>query len=176
MTSEQFGQTYLQYEPNITKVLRKQEIYDEDLLHDTYIALYLHSRHARIRDFVDTFVSFYKTRYKRRGEKESNYETCDDATMIEKYDRADHSDLAYRERVGKRVEAIIEDVIAHPLPGERNRKRAVKILQLYRDGLTFEEIAHKLKTSRQSVEQQLGRTTEKLRVRYSYSEPCEREC
>ena len=166
MTTEQFGQTYLQYEPNITKVLRKQNIFDEDLLHDTYIALYQHSQHAEIRDFVNTFVSFYRTRHMRREEKESYYETCDNQTVVEHYDRADKSDLVYRERVCKRVDKIIEQLIERPLPGERNRIRAVKILCLYREGLTFEQIAHKLKTSKQAVEQQFSRTIEKLRARY----------
>ena len=67
MTSQQFGEKYLQYEENIKKVLKSREIYDEDLLHDTYIALYEYAETKnRVRNFVNTFVDFYMKRYMRR--------------------------------------------------------------------------------------------------------------
>ena len=42
MTPEKFAQAYLKHEEYIKKVLRSLKIYDDDLLHDTYIALYEH--------------------------------------------------------------------------------------------------------------------------------------
>ena len=176
MTSEQFGKTYLQHEQDIANVLRKQRIYDEDLLHDTYIALYCHSRNVRIIDFVNTFVSFYRARYKRRDDNESAYIVCDNATLIEHFDRPDESDLDYREHVGQRIDELMERFIARHLPGERNHKQAVKMLQLYLSGLTFEQIARRMNMSKQSVQQLFRRTVEKLRVTYCECERTEDEC
>ena len=164
MNSEQFGKTYLQYEANIAKVLHRQKIYDEDLLHDTYIALYAHSQHAEIADFVNTFVSFYSARYKRRSEHEEHYECYDNAAMIEHFDHADASDLAYREHVGRRVDSLLRYFVSHPQPGERNHKRACKILRLYCQGLNECEISNKLKISQQAVSQTLERAIERLKL------------
>ena len=164
MTPKQFGQTYLRFEANIVKVLRKQRIYDEDLMHDTYIDLYEHARKEKITDFVNTFVAFYRARHQRRIEYNSHFEICDDATIIEKYDRIDEDDLAYREKIEKTVDVLMERLKSQPLPGERNHQRAVKILQLYRRGLSFAQIAQKMNTSKQSVHQLFERTIEKLRV------------
>ena len=69
MTPEQFAQAYLTHEEYIQKVLRSLKIYDDDLLHDTYIALYEHSQHAEIEDFTNTFVAFYRARDKRQTER-----------------------------------------------------------------------------------------------------------
>ena len=157
MNSEQFGKTYLQYERNIEKVLREKKIYDEDLMHDTYIALYQHSQHAEIRDFVNTFVSFYLTRHKRREEYESNYEACDNATMIEKYDRIDEDDWEYRERLGEQMDEMMEFYLTHPWHKERNHKRGCEILRLYCEGLSKVEIAKKLKIDESTVRKYLKR-------------------
>ena len=92
MTPEQFAQAYLENEANISNILHGLHIFDMDLLHDTYIALYDHSQHAEILNFTNTFVSFYRARHKRRGTYESHYEPCDN-TQILNYDRPDESDL-----------------------------------------------------------------------------------
>jgi DNA-directed RNA polymerase specialized sigma subunit, sigma24 homolog len=164
MDSNTFGQTYLQNESTIILILRRLGIYDDDLLHDTYIAVYQHSQHTAINDFTRTFISFYRVRHKRRGEYNSHYLACDNTTIEQTYDCCDETDLEHREQVAARVDQVIENLKARPLPGERNRKLAIKIIRLYRQGLTFHEIAKKLKTSPQAVQQLLCRTIEKIRA------------
>lgn len=163
MDAQLFAQTYLQYEQNIVKVLRSQKIYDEDLLHDTYIALYDHSQHAEIRDFLKTFIAFYRTRCKRRIEHESPYIACDNATLVEHFDRPEETDLDYREQIGRRVDNLIGYYCAHPLPGERNHKRACEILLLYREGLSYVEIAKRLKIDESTVKKYFKRTIMRLK-------------
>ena len=157
MNAQQFAQTYLQHEPSITKVLRKQKIYDEDLLHDTYIALYEHSQNEEITDFVNTFVSFYRTRHKRRREYNSHYETCDDATMIEKYDRIDEDDWKYREKLGQWMDRMMEFYRTHPLHKERNHERGCEILRLYCSGLSNVEIAKTVNIDESTVRRYIKR-------------------
>ena len=163
MTPEQFAQAYLENEANISNILHGLHIFDMDLLHDTYIALYDHSQHAEILNFTNTFVSFYRARHKRRGTYESYYEPCDN-TQILNYDRPDESDLEYREQVGRRVDSLLRYYVSHPQPGERNHKRACKIMRLYCQGLTEDEISDKLKISQQAVNQSLARSIERLKV------------
>lgn len=163
MTQQQFSTAFLRYEPNITKVLRSQNIYDQDLLHDTYIALYEHSPHAEITDFTSTFVAFYRARHKRRIEHDAHFLPCDNTTLIDHFDRPDESDLDYREQIGQRVDDLLGWFDAHPLPGERNHERAVKILTLYRDGLSHVEIAKQLKIHESTVKKYFKRTILRLK-------------
>ena len=164
MDTEEFGKRYLQYEKNIEKVLRGLGIYDEDLLHDTYIALYEHSQEAEIEDFVDAFVAFYKNLLRRQEEYNGHYEDCDYATMVERYDGWDEYDWEYRREVGRRVDKILRYYASHPQPGERNHKRAVKIVRLHCQGLNECEISNKLKISQQAVSQTLQRAIERLKL------------
>ncbi len=163
MNSEQFGKTYLRYEANIAKVLHQLKIYDEDLLHDTYIALYNHSQHAEIRDFVNTFVAFYQNLNKRREEHDSHYQACDNATMIERYDRIDEDDWEYRERISAQIDIVIKKIRRKKFPGEHTHKRAIKVLMLYREGLTFREIASKLGIDVAAVHRHLKRTITRIK-------------
>ena len=163
MTTTQFAQTYLQFEQNIAKVLRKQKIYDEDLMHDTYIALYEHTPHPADEDFVTTFVTFYRNLYNWQNKHESQYIVCDDTEMLEKFDRADESDLAYREKVGQRVDRLMAYFDAHPLPGERNHQRACEILKLYRQGLSYVEIAKIVNIHESTVKKYFKRIIEGLK-------------
>lgn len=158
-----FSERYLQHEEDIKKVLNSQKIFDEDLLHDTYIALYEHAQHTQISDFVSTFVAFYKARCKRRETKESHYEACDDAQLLN-YDRADESDLDYREAVGRKVDSLIRYYATHPQKGERDHKRSCKILRLYCQGLSETEISDKLKISQPTVHLYLTRIIERLKA------------
>ncbi len=163
MTGQEFGEKYLQYEDNIKKVLKSREIYDEDLLHDTYIALYEYAETKNwIRNFVNTFVDFYMKRYMRREEYESNYDAYDDEQMYH-LEIEDESDLDYREEIGKRVDKLIRYYSEHRQKGERNHRRATKILRLYRQGLTEREISNKLKISHQAIHQSLEHTIESLK-------------
>ena len=85
-------------------------------------------------------------------------------TQLLNYDRPDASDLAYREQVGRRVDSLLRYYATHPQPGERNHKRTLKILRLYCQGLTEQEISDKLKISQQAVNQSLARSIERLKV------------
>ena len=152
MTGQEFGELYLRHEENIRKVLNSKKILDEDLIHDTYIALYEDSQHNEIGDFVNAYVEFYGNLIKRQEEHESHYECHDHAHMLN-FDRPDDSDLEYREQVGKRVDSLIRHYAAHPQKGEHNHRRTCKILRLYRQGLTEREISNKLKISHQTVHQ-----------------------
>ena len=164
MEGEKFGEKYLQCAEDIKKILERYEIYDMDLLHDTYIALYEYAEEKnRIRNFVNTFVDFYWKRVLRRREHESYYEAYDDEQMYN-LGVADKSDLEYREQVGKRVDRLIRYYAEHPQPREHDHKLNCKILRLYRQGLTEREISHKVKISQQAVNQSLARTIERLKV------------
>ena len=161
MTPEQFAQAYLTHEEYIQKVLRSLKIYDNDLLHDTYIALYEHSQEHEIRDFVNTFVGVYMNMAKRREESESHYD-CYDHTQMLNFDRADESDLAYREQVGRRVDRLLRKYIGHPQPGERNHKRACEILKLYLEGYRFRKIAKIVNLDVSVVYRYLKRAVKKI--------------
>ena len=162
MTPETFSETYLANEQNISNILHGLHIFDMDLLHDTYIALYDHSQHAEILNFTNTFVSFYRARHKRRGTYESYYEPCDN-TQILNYDRPDESNLEYREQVGRRVDSLLRYYVSHPQPGERNHKRACQILQMYINGLSNVEIAKNLNIDESSVRRHLQRIIKRLK-------------
>jgi Response regulator containing a CheY-like receiver domain and an HTH DNA-binding domain len=163
MTAKDFGDTYLRYQESIKKVLNSKKIYDEDLLHDTYIALYEHSQRADMPNFPGTFVEFYMARYKRREVNESNYEAYSPEQMAA-LDIIDESDLAYREQTGKRVDNLIRYFCEHPQKGVRSHRRACKVLRLYRQGLTECEISHMLKISQSAVHQQLESIIERLKL------------
>ena len=162
MTTDEFAQAYLENEANISNILHGLHIFDMDLLHDTYIALYDHSQHADILNFTNTFVSFYRARHKRRGTYESHYEPCDN-TQILNYDRPDESNLEYREQVGRRVDSLLRYYVSHPQPGERNHKRACQILQMYINGLSNVEIAKNLNIDESSVRRHLQRIIKRLK-------------
>lgn len=164
MTSQQFAQTYLQYEANIQKVLLSQRIFDEDLLHDTYIALFNHSPHPEPEDFVTTFVSFYRNARRWRDNKESHFEPCDDQQLLA-YDRPDNSaaELACRERRFRRLDKLLDYYFTHPQPGRYDHERSCRILRLFLEGLSEREISDKLKISHQAVHQSLSRTIDRLR-------------
>ena len=162
MTGQEFGEKYLQYEENIKKVLMSREIYDEDLLHDTYIALYEDSQKNEISDFVNAYVEFYGNLLKRQEEHESHYDCHDNAHMLN-FDRPDDSDLEYREQVGKRVDKLIRYYNKHPHKGERNHERAYKILKLYLEGRNFREIAKIVKLDVSVVYRYLERALKRIK-------------
>ncbi len=164
MTPEQFAQAYLENEANISNILHSLHIYDMDLLHDTYIALYDHSQHAEILNFTNTFVSFYRARHKRRGTYESHYEPYTN-TQLAALDIIDESDLEEREARGKKVDETVKlyRSMRH-LSGERNHQRACRILNLYLQGLTEREIGQKLSIDHAVVHRYLQNSTEKMRL------------
>lgn len=65
---------------------------------------------------------------------------------------------------GKRyVENLIGYYCAHPLPGERNHERACEILVLYRQGLSYVEIAKRLKIDESTAKKYFKRTIMRLK-------------
>jgi len=163
MTGQEFGEKYLQYEENIKKILNSKKILDEDLMHDTYIALYEDSQHEKIEDFVNAFVGVYVNLLKRSDEHESHFDCHDNAHMLN-FDRPVEDDPEYREDVSKRLDKLIRYYSKHPQKGERNHKRILKILRLYRKGLNEVEISSSLKISQPTVHQYLIRTIERLKA------------
>lgn len=162
MTSQQFGELYLLHEESIRKVLNSKKILDEDLINDTYIALYEDSQHNEIGDFVNAYVEFYGNLLKRQEEHESHYE-CHDHTHMLNFDRPDDSDLEYREQVGKRVDKLLRDYNKHSHKGERNHKRACRILKLYLEGRNFREIAKIVKLDVSVVYRYLERALKRIK-------------
>ena len=168
MTSEEFGKTYLQYQQNIEKVLRKQKIYDEDLLHDTYIALFEHSQQQEIEDFVNAFVEFYNTLYNWQNCRES---TCEpyDHNQLAALHIIDETDWPQRERALRRLEKLLRYYFTHPQPEEHHHKRSCRILRLFLKGLSEREISHKLKISQSAVHQSLQRSIDRLKTYHSHT-------
>ena len=170
MKQEQFSQIYLRNEQQITRRLQELQIYDEDRLHDTYIALYEKAQTLGSRRFAETFVKYYRTLQRRANDQAAHFIPCSPSEMVEQFDRPDESDQGYREDVAERVDELINEYRRHPLPGERNHQRAMRILQLYRSGLTPREIAKRLRVTQRTVELQLQSMLKKLRLRYSKRE------
>ena len=168
MTPTQFAQTYLQHEPSIAKVLRKQKIYDEDLLHDTYIALYEYSQQAEIRDFRNSFVEFYRNQFDWQNSRES-YSEPYDHNQLAALHIIDTHDWQQRERALQRLDKLLNYYYTHPQPDEHHHKRACKILRLFLKGLSEREISCRLKISQQAVNQSLQRTVERLKSCHRYT-------
>ena len=170
MKQEQFSQIYLRNEQQITRRLQELQIYDEDRLHDTYIAMYEDAATIGSRRFVETFVKYYRTLQRRANDQAAHFIPCSPSEMVQQFDRPDESDTEYREQVAQRVDELINEYRRHPFSGERNHQRAVRILQLYRSGLTPREIAKRIRVTQRTVELQLQSMLKKLRLRYSKQE------
>ena len=165
MDTEEFGKRYLECAEDIANVLRGEKIYDEDLVHDTYIAVYEYSQKAEIGDMVNVFVTFYKNLQKQQEKETGNVELCGDYGMlIEKYDRIDEDDWEYRERVLEYLDDIMEEFCKNPLPGERNHERACDVLELYRNGLTFREIADEFGIKCSTVHEYFKRAVRRMKA------------
>ena len=163
MNPTDFAQTYLRHEPDITRVLRSQRIYDEDRLHDTYIALYDHRPHPEPDDFLRAFIAFY---HKQTGWQDCRESRCEpyDNTQLAALHIIDETDWPQRELSLRRLDRIIRYFSAHPQPDERDHKRACRILRLFLNGLSECEISYRLKISQPAVCQSLQRTTERLKL------------
>ena len=170
MKQEQFSQIYLKNEQEITRRLQELQIYDEDRLHDTYIALYEKAPTIGSRRFAETFVKYYRTLQRRANDQAAHFIPCSPSEMVELFDRPEEFDTEYREQVAQRVDELINEYRRHPFPGERNHQRAVRILQLYRSGLTPREIAKRIRVTQRAVELQLQSMLKKLRLRYRKQE------
>ena len=86
-------------------------------------------------------------------------------TQLAALDIIDESDQEEREARGKKVDEIVKLYRSRRhLSGERNHKRACKILRLYCQGLTEDEISDKLKISQPTVHLHLARAIERLKA------------
>ena len=182
MTSQQFEKQYRANEKDLKKVLMKQDIYDEDLFQDTCLALCEHLQDIAPEDFRQAFLDKYDTLIKRRGQREidcvhlSNVqlaalEIIDESQDIEILDRHIDYDLeqftaecTIRDDDKECLQQLLDDYYKHPQSGERNHKRACKILKLYLQGKSEREIANTFRISHQAVHQSLTRITERLKV------------
>ena len=164
MTPETFSETYLANEQTINNILHGLHIFDMDLLHDTYIALYDHSQHTEILNFTNTFVAFYRNLHMRWTRYHSHYEPYTN-TQLAALDIIDESDLEEREARGKKVDETVKlyRSMRH-LSGERNHQRACRILNLYLQGLTEREIGQKLSIDHAAVHRYLQNSIEKMRL------------
>ena len=174
MEAKEYGEAYLRNEESIKKVLMSKKIYDEDLLHDTYIALYEYTPHPAPCEFVTTFVEFYKKRYNWQKKQESQIdhysyaqfaalEIFDESVGAEALDQTiDDQRTICREQALERLRRLLDYYYKHPQPDERNHRRACKILQLYLDGQSEREISRKLNITQQAVNQSIRRTVERL--------------
>ena len=162
MDTEEFGKRYLECEGTIIKMLRKLNIYEEDLLHDTYIALFEHSQQEEIEDFVNAFVEFYSNLYDWLNYRESNYETYDH-NQLAALQIIDETDWPQRERALRRLEKLLRYYFTHPQPEEHHHKRSCRILRLFLKGLSEQEISYKLKISQQAVSKSIRHSIERLK-------------
>ena len=167
MTSQQFEKLYTANEEYFRKTLTKQKIYDDDLFHDTCLALCEHLQDIAVEDFRHAFLDKYDTLVKRVGQREivcfhlSNVQLA----ALEIIDRDIDYDNAQRCAENKdRLRQLLNHYYRHPQPGERDHKQACKILKLYLAGKSEREIAQMLKISQQAVNQSIKRTKERLKV------------
>ena len=163
MTEQEFGELFLRYNENIRKVLKSKKILDEDLINDTYIALYEDSQHNEIGDFVNAYVV--------SNVQLAALEIIDESQEVEILDRHIDYDLeqftaecTIRDDDKERLQQLLEDYYKHPQPDERNHKRACKILKLYLQGKSEREIANKLKIAQPTVHQHIGRAIKRMKA------------
>jgi DNA-directed RNA polymerase specialized sigma24 family protein len=182
MTSQQFEKLYTANETGLKKTLARQDIYDDDLFQDTCLALCEHLQDIAVEDFRQTFLDKYDTLVKRVGQREiecvhfSNVqlaalEIIDDSQDIEILDRHIDYDLEQftaectcSDDDKERLQQLLDVYYKHPQPGERNHKRACKILKLYLEGKSEREIANCLRITHQTVHQYLTSAIARLKT------------
>ena len=165
MTEEEFGKAYIANKDDIEQELKGLQIYDMDLYHDTYIALYEDSQEKEIRNFKNAYISYYVILHFRQAVRESRFETYDDE-MSYTFDRAESSDTDYNEAVRRRVDAIIDYYCTHPPKGARNHECACEILKLFCKGLSIREIAAELGIGKSTAHQYIACIIRQIKRQY----------
>ena len=168
MSEKEYGELYSENLGKITTVLNQDKVFDEDILHDTFLKLNKQRGEIQAKRFVTYFVAWYKKLYDREEKRKNLYEYCG-TNVADKYDRMDESDLAYREEIGQRVDEIIENYRTNVPKNAKNHARACEILQLYRDGLSEREIAEELCIGKSTVHQYIEVIIRQLRNKYGQS-------
>ena len=181
MTSQQFEKLYTANEDSLRNVLRSQDIYDDDLFQDTCLALCEFAQHNEITNFWTQFMEKYNNLLKRLGQREAEcipydnaqlaaLEIIDESQDIEILDQAiDGDDVQFTaececDKDKQRLHELLDYYYKHPQPGERNHKRACKVLKLYLKGKSEREIANCLGIIQPTVHQYIERTIERLKT------------
>ena len=176
MNETEFGKAYLANINDIENEIKALKMYDEDLLHDTYIDLYEWSQSNEILDFVNTYVEFFKNRYKWRDKEEdplvaydnehlAALEIIDESQDVEIIDRdIDLLNELRSDEYKEQLRKMLNYYYRHPQPGERNHKQACKVLRYFLDGKSEREISHKFNIAHQTVHQYITRTIERLKT------------
>ena len=176
MNAKNFEKLYLDNEQRLRNVLMSHRIYDQDLFQDTCLAMCEFAQHNEIDDFWTLFMQKYNSFYKRIGQREVECVHCDNAQLAA-LDIADESrdpaileqDIDWfnqmrREENAERLRKMLYYYYRHPLPGERDHKRACRILRLYLNGQSFREISHSMKLDVSTVYKYFSRTVERLKA------------
>ena len=182
MTSQQFEKLYTANEAGLIKTLTKQRIYDEDLFQDTCLALCEFAKHNDIPDFRQAFLDKYDTLVKRQGQRQLDIVHLDNAQLAALEIIDDSQDVAILDRAididagqfsavctccdedRERLQQLLDDYYKHPQPGERNHRRACRILRLFLSGKSEREIANMLHVIQPTVHQYIERTIERLKA------------
>ena len=180
MTGQQLEKLYTASEKDLKKMLTKQGSYDEDLFQDTCLALCEHLQDIAVEDFRQAFLDKYDALVKRRGQREIDcvhfdnaqlaaLEIIDDSQDVEKLDAnidAEQftAECTIRDDDNERLQQLLDEYYKHPQPGERNHKRACKVLKLYLQGKSEREIANFLRITHQTVHQYLTSTIARLKT------------
>ena len=182
MTQQQLSQLYLTHEPEIKASLINQHIFDEDLFQDTCLEICEYAQHNDIRNFPGLFIERYKKLRKRQDQRQLDIVPYDNTQLAaldipddsQDVEILDHNiDSESRQFSAEcqccdddkdRLQQLLNHYYRHPLPDERNHRRACKILRFYLQGKSEREIAHCLRISHQAVHQSLTRTIAHLKV------------
>ena len=151
MNENDFANSYLQHEETIKKVLRSKKIYDEDLLHDTYIDLcdWLQTNETK-KSFGGLFMEFYQNRYKWQKKQDSQLVHCDNAQLAA-INIIDETDWEYREELGLKADAILDYVDKTVFPTERKPELNRQVLRMWMDGMTYQQIGAQIGMDANSV-------------------------
>jgi len=176
MNPKVFETLYLTNEESLRNVLMSQKIFDEDIFQDTCLALCEFAQHSEITDFWTLFMEKYNNLYKRIGQREVECVHLDNAQLAA-LDIIDESqDVAILDRDidwfndqrrvenKERLHKLLNYYYRHPLPGERDHRRACRILRLYLKGLSFREIANTMRLDVATVYKYFSRTVERLKA------------
>lgn len=181
MTTKELEKQYIANEKDLRKILRSQDIYDEDVFQDTCLALCEHVQDIAAKDFRQAFLDKYDTLIMRVGQGEiecehydyaelAALEIIDESQDVEKIDKKIDLDAEFSAECichdddKERLHQLLDDYYKHPQPGERNHKQACRILRLYLKGKSFREIANTMKLDVATVYKYFSRTVEHLKA------------
>ena len=182
MNTKEFETLYLTHEPEIKASLINQHIFDEDLFQDTCLELCIYAQHNDIQNLPGLFIEHYKKLRKRQDQRQLDIVPCDNAQLaaldipddsqdVEILDRHIDYDLeqftaecTIRDDDKERLQQLLDDFYKHPQPGERNHKRACRIIRLYLKGRSFREIANTMKLDVATVYKYFTRTIDHLKA------------